>query len=111
MGDEVREAFLEMIMNDFKSIVVTFMQVDVAKAECRDKEAADQILRELEDKVGAGKCNQLVIGVLREAMVEEGRRAVAALPKEERECTGTTCSPARRRRSMAVSTAVQASSS
>eukprot|EP00964_Phaeocystis_antarctica_P052953 scaffold31023_cov65-Phaeocystis_antarctica.AAC.2 len=54
------------------------------QADCRNAEDKADILDELEKGVGFDKCNALVVGLLREALVAQGRAALGRLPAAER---------------------------
>ena len=54
------------------------------KAQCLWPEDRDRILGELERDVGFVQCNELVIGLLREALVAQAKAALARLPAQER---------------------------
>ena len=44
----------------------------------------ERILNELEKGVGIAKCNELVIGLMRDALATQGRAALGRLPEAER---------------------------
>ena len=52
--------------------------------DCRNVKDKADVLDELEQGVGFVKCNTQVIGLLREALVAQGRAALARLPAAER---------------------------
>ena len=54
------------------------------QADCRNAKDKADILDELEKGVGFDKCNTLVVGLLREALVAQGRAALGRLPAAER---------------------------
>jgi len=58
--------------------------VSDSQAGCRNATDKADILAELEKGVGFDKCNELVVGLLREALVAQGRAAWQRLPAAER---------------------------
>ena len=64
--------------------MMAIANVDAGKAECRDLQDQEAIRRELEERVGTSTCNTLVRGLLREAVVREGRKALDVLPAAQR---------------------------
>eukprot|EP00964_Phaeocystis_antarctica_P111344 scaffold75700_cov38-Phaeocystis_antarctica.AAC.1 len=54
------------------------------RADCRNAKDKADILDELEKGVGFDKCNTLVVGLLREALVAQGRAALGRLTAAER---------------------------
>ena len=84
MSSAQKAAFEKALVEDFKSIQASLSKVDVRTATCRKEEDHKAILDELERGVGFVACNTLVIGVLREALVAQGRLALARLPLAER---------------------------
>eukprot|EP00964_Phaeocystis_antarctica_P135237 scaffold99606_cov36-Phaeocystis_antarctica.AAC.1 len=70
--------------NNFTSIEEGLSRVDVRQADCRNAKDKADILDELETGVGFDKCNTLVVGLLREALVAQGRAALGRLPAAER---------------------------
>ena len=73
-----------MLVYDFDSIETSLSKVDVRSATCRNFDDTKAILDELEQGVGFVACNTLVIGLLHEALVAQGRAALARLPAAER---------------------------
>ena len=55
-----------------------------SQADCRNAKDKADILAELEEGVGFDKCNALVVGLLREALLAQGRAAFVRLPAAER---------------------------
>eukprot|EP00964_Phaeocystis_antarctica_P005552 scaffold3029_cov61-Phaeocystis_antarctica.AAC.1 len=53
-------------------------------ADCRNAKDKADILAELEKGVGFDKCNALVVGLLREALIAQGRAALGRLPAAKR---------------------------
>ena len=84
MSSAQQAAFEEALVSDFDSIQTSLSKVDVRIATCRNPEDTKAILDELEQGVGFVACNTLVIGLLREALVTQGRAALARLPAAER---------------------------
>ena len=89
MGVEEREKFLAALQNkhetyNFDSIMASISKVDASKAECRNKDDQEAILRELEYRVGTHECNKVVRRLLRQAVVSVGRGALDAMPEDER---------------------------
>ena len=89
MGVEEREKFLAALQNkhdtyNFDSIMASISKVDASKAECRNKDDQEAILRELEERVGTHECNKVVRRLLRQAVVSVGRSALDAMPEDER---------------------------
>eukprot|EP00964_Phaeocystis_antarctica_P052955 scaffold31025_cov61-Phaeocystis_antarctica.AAC.2 len=68
----------------FDSIEEGLSRVDVRQADCRNAKDKADILDELEKGVGFDKCNTLVVGLLREALVAQGRAALGRLSAAER---------------------------
>eukprot|EP00964_Phaeocystis_antarctica_P077735 scaffold48298_cov44-Phaeocystis_antarctica.AAC.1 len=62
--------------------------LSVRQADCRNAKDKADILDELEKGVGFDKCNTLVVGLLREALVAQGRAALRRLPAAERRPNG-----------------------
>jgi hypothetical protein len=58
--------------------------VSDSQADCRNATDKADILAELEKGVGFDKCNALVVGLLREALLAQGRAAFVRLPAAER---------------------------
>ena len=58
--------------------------VSDSQADCRNAKDKADILAELEKGVGFDKCNALVVGLLREALLAQGRAAFVRLPAAER---------------------------
>jgi tetratricopeptide (TPR) repeat protein len=58
--------------------------VSDSQADCRNTKDKADILAELEKGVGFDKCNALVVGLLREALIAQGRAALVRLPAAER---------------------------
>jgi tetratricopeptide (TPR) repeat protein len=58
--------------------------VSDSQADCRNATDKADILAELEKGVGFDKCNALVVGLLREALLAQGRAALVRLPAAER---------------------------
>ena len=54
------------------------------QADCRNAKDKADILDELDKGVGFDKCNTLVVGLLREALVAQGRAALGRLSAAER---------------------------
>ena len=84
MSSAQQATFEKALVKDFKSIQASLSKVDVRTATCRKEEDHKAILDELERGVGLVECNKLVIGLLREALVAQGRLALARLPAGER---------------------------
>ena len=68
-----RAEFEKALVDKFESIQISLSHVDVRKAECRNKDHQEAILRELKDGVGYVECNQLVMKLLRRALVAAGK--------------------------------------
>ena len=107
MSTAQQMAFEQALVEDFDSIAAAVSRVDVRKvgrcgaifasscaqsvaalslwqAQCLWPEDRDRILGELERDVGFVQCNELVIGLLREALVAQAKAALARLPAQER---------------------------
>ena len=84
MSSEQQAAFEKVLLKDFGSIQASLAQVDVRTATCLNPDETKRFQDELERSVGFVECNTLVIGLLREALVAQGRAALARLPAAER---------------------------
>ena len=84
MSSAQQAAFEAALVNEFGSIKMSLSEVDVRTATCRNPKDTEGILDELEQGVGFVKCNTLVIGLLREALVAQAREALGRLPAAER---------------------------
>ena len=73
MSSAQQAAFEKALVRDFHSIQASLSKVDVRTATCRNAEDTKAILDELEQGVGFVACNTLVIGLLREALVDQAR--------------------------------------
>ena len=84
MSSAQQAAFEDALLYDFDLIQTSLSKVDVRIATCLKPKDTKAILDELERGVGFVACNTLVIGLLRETLVAQGRAALARLPAAER---------------------------
>jgi hypothetical protein len=83
MSSAQQAAFEKALVDGFDSIETSLsvQGVDVRTATCCKPEDTKAILDEMEQGVGFVACNTLVLGLLREALVAQGRAALTGLPE------------------------------
>ena len=90
MSKTQQASFVKALCGDFGSIMASLSNVDVGKAECRNQEDKEAILKELKElEGGLAKCNQDVCELMREQMLLRGQAALQAMQKDDSEEAAT----------------------
>jgi len=84
MSPKNHKSFATALVNDFENIVFKTCNVDLRIAQAFNQSDRDNIFKAVEATAGFGEVNKVVIGIMREWMVESGKGALLGLPEEER---------------------------
>ena len=80
-------------VDDFNSIQASLDKVDVRAATCLSPEVTKAVLDEVELGMGVLACNTLIVGLLRKALVDQARVALAGLSVAERRTSHSVLVP------------------
>lgn len=72
-----------------RDIFKSLTELDVTRAKYRNQSEQEKILNELEQEVGVGEFNKLVVRQLQNALMELGELVISGLSQEEREGSAT----------------------
>lgn len=68
--------FSEAVQCDLQSVIQIVSELDLRNAKCRVEEEEKQIIAELDNEVGISKCNEMVIELIENKLVEQKKKAL-----------------------------------
>jgi len=83
MSPKNHQSFAMALLKDFDNIVFKTCNVDLKSAQAFNPSDRDNIFKAVEATAGFDEVNKVVIGIMREWMVESGKGALLGLPEEE----------------------------
>jgi len=84
MSPKNHKSFATALVTKFRHLVLKTCNVDLRSAQAFNPSDRDNIFKAVEAAVGFNEVNKVIIGIMRNWMVESGKEALLGLPEEER---------------------------
>ena len=84
MSPKNHSSFVTALVDDFESIVLKTCNVDLRHAKAFKEDDEANIKKAVEETAGFAEVNKVIIGIMREWMVQSGKAVLSSFPEQDR---------------------------